>query len=56
MSQNNKIEIQTINEFYKIGFKDILFILGQSSIIVIGIATAVFQFTDINIFNIHLKE
>ena len=55
-SQNNKIEIHLVKKFKKIGFKDILFILGQSSIIVIGIATVVFQFTNINFFNVHLKD
>ena len=56
MSENNKIEIHTLKKLNKIGFKDILFILGQSSIIVIGIATVVFQFTKINFFNVHLKD
>ena len=56
ISQNNKIEIHNVKRFNKIGFKDILFILGQSSIIVIGIATVIFQFTDINFFNVHLKD
>ena len=51
-----KIEIRPVKKFKKIGFKDILFILGQSSIIVIGIATVVFQFTNINFFNVHLKD
>ena len=55
-SQNKKIEIRPVKKFKKIGFKDILFILGQSSIIVIGIATVVFQFTNINFFNVHLKD
>ena len=55
-SQNKTIEIRPVKKFKKIGFKDILFILGQSSIIVIGIATVVFQFTNINFFNVHLKD
>ena len=56
MSKNNKIEIHKVKEFSEIGFKDILFILGQGSIIIIGIATVVFQFTKINFFNVHLKD
>lgn len=60
--ENNKInddiniEKRIKKEINRITFKDILYFIGQSSFIIIGIITVVFQFVPINVFRINLKD
>ena len=55
-NKKNKNENENEDKKNKISFKDIVFIIGQILIILIGIATVVFQFVEINFFNISLQE
>lgn len=50
------IEKEAENNNIRIGFKDALYFIGQSSFIVIGIATVIFQFVPINFFNVKLED
>ena len=58
--ENNKNEVLIPKEKEKgnnqLNYKDILFYIGHSSFIVIGIFTVICQFVPINFFNISLKD
>ena len=54
--KNEKKDNNNKGKYIKLGFKDILYFIGQSIFVLIGIATVVFIFVPINFFNISLKD
>ena len=54
--KNEKKYNNNKGKYIKLGFKDILYFIGQSIFVLIGIATVVFIFVPINFFNISLKD
>ena len=52
----NKKEIKNKDKHIVLQFKDVLYFIGQSSFILIGITTVILQLVPLNIFNISLKD
>ena len=61
VGDNNGINDENVikkikSEYNKANYKDILYFIGQSLIIIVGVATVVFQFVPINFFGITLED
>ena len=61
VGDNNGINDENVikkikSEYNKANYKDILYFIGQSLIILVGVATVVFQFVPINFFGITLED
>jgi len=61
VGENDQINDENVmkkiqKEYNKVNYKDVLYFIGQSLFIFVGIATVVFQFVPINFFGITLED